>query len=126
MTHLEQNHNVLIAARNLTSQQKRILFLLALGHQNKVIGAALGLTESSIKSHMTQILHALSCSNRTQAALVALCLQHQLKIDDIVGRRRVLTDESIPTDHQLDAEFLGGPAPRRKIGYPYGNGASTC
>ncbi|WP_072397273.1 LuxR C-terminal-related transcriptional regulator [Hyphomicrobium sp. CS1GBMeth3] len=114
MTYLEKNYEILEAARNLTTQQKRILFLVTLGHQNKVIGAALGLTEGSIKSHMTQILCALSCSNRTQAALVALCLQHQLRVDDIVGRRRVLTDKCLPTDHQLDVGFLGEETPNPK------------
>ncbi|MDQ8698401.1 LuxR C-terminal-related transcriptional regulator [Hyphomicrobium sp. LHD-15] len=125
MTYLEQNREILTAARNLTPQQKRILFLLSLGYQNKVIGAALGLTESSIKSHMTQILSALSCTNRTQAALVALCLQNQLKIDDIVGRRRVPADKCIPTDHQIDIDFLGGNPLLSQLGYRLGSGAST-
>ncbi|MCC7252393.1 LuxR C-terminal-related transcriptional regulator [Hyphomicrobium sp.] len=107
MKHLEQNETVLECARNLTAHQKRILFLLSLGYQNKVIGAALGVTENTVKAHMTRILDALSCSNRTQAALVALCLRNEISIDEIVGRRRELSARHIPTDQQLDMHFFG-------------------
>lgn len=75
MTCLQTNHEVLRGAEGLTIQQKRILYLLTLGYQNKVIGAALGISESSVKSHITRLFTALSCTNRTQVALVALCLE---------------------------------------------------
>jgi DNA-binding CsgD family transcriptional regulator len=126
MTYLEQNHEVLNAVRDLTPPQKRILFLLTLGYQNKVIAAALGVTESTVKAHMTRILDVLCCTNRTQAALIALCLQNQLRIDEIVGHRRVVTDKHILTDQQLDMGFLGGDTLHRQLRLHCGSDASTC
>lgn len=125
MKHLDQNHAILDAARNLTAHQKRILFLLTLGYQNKVIGGALGITENTVKAHMTQILHALSSTNRTQAALIALCLRNHIGIDDIVGLRGVVADKHILTDQQLDMDFLGGNAVHLPLGHRFDSGAST-
>lgn len=126
MTYLEENRALLDAARGLTPHQKRILFLLTRGYQNKVIGAALGITEGAIKSHMTRILEALSCNNRTQVALVAFGLHHQIRIDDIVGRRRVLPVRCMLTDEQVDLDFLGGDLRRLETQLRHGSNAPTC
>lgn len=61
-------------ARNLdklTPQQLRVLFLLADGSSNKVIAQDLGVSEATVKAHVTVILRKLRLERRTQAALFA-------------------------------------------------------
>jgi DNA-binding NarL/FixJ family response regulator len=62
-----------VAARiaELTPQQFRVLNMLADGLLNKQIAYELGISEATIKAHMTAIMRKLGCNNRTQVALVA-------------------------------------------------------
>jgi DNA-binding NarL/FixJ family response regulator len=55
----------------LTPQQFRVLGLLAEGLLNKQIAFELGVSEATIKAHMTAIMRKLHASNRTQVALYA-------------------------------------------------------
>lgn len=55
----------------LTPQQFRVLQMLATGLLNKQIAAELGISEATVKAHMTAILRKLGVGNRTQAVLVA-------------------------------------------------------
>ena len=57
--------------RELTPQQFRVLQMLGAGLLNKQIGYELGVSEATIKAHMTAILRKLGASNRTQAILMA-------------------------------------------------------
>ena len=57
--------------RELTPQQFRVLQMLGTGLLNKQIGYELGVSEATIKAHMTAILRKLGASNRTQAILMA-------------------------------------------------------
>lgn len=50
-----------------TNRQKEILELLCSGNTNKKIGSMLGLTESTIRTHLTTIFKMLQVSNRTEA-----------------------------------------------------------
>lgn len=61
---------------NLTERQSEVLALLAGGHSNKMIAKQLGLSEHTIKIHITAILRTLGVSNRTEAAIV--CREHGL------------------------------------------------
>ncbi|MEO8671483.1 MAG: response regulator transcription factor [Tahibacter sp.] len=63
----------LVAARvsELTPQQFRVLAMLADGLLNKQIAYELGVSEATIKAHMTAIMRKLGCNNRTQVALAA-------------------------------------------------------
>lgn len=56
---------------NLTAAQSRVLELLAGGRSNREIADLLGLTEGTVKVHMTAIYRALGVSSRSQA-LVAI------------------------------------------------------
>ena len=56
---------------SLTPQQLRVLLLLADGFSNKAIAADLGVSEATIKAHVTIILRKLGLERRTQAALLA-------------------------------------------------------
>lgn len=62
-----------VAARiaELTPQQFRVLQMLATGQLNKQIAHALGISEATVKAHMTAILRKLGAGNRVQAVLVA-------------------------------------------------------
>jgi DNA-binding NarL/FixJ family response regulator len=56
------------ATPSLTGRQADVLRLLAEGRSNKAIAAALGLSEKTVKVHVTAVLKALDAVNRTQAA----------------------------------------------------------
>lgn len=55
----------------LTPQQLRVLQAIAKGQPNKIIAFELGITEKTVKAHVTVILKKLGVSNRTQAVLAA-------------------------------------------------------
>ncbi len=55
----------------LTAAQARVLDLLAEGRSNRQIGELLGLTEGTVKIHVSAIMKAMGVSNRAEAALMA-------------------------------------------------------
>jgi DNA-binding NarL/FixJ family response regulator len=55
----------------LSDRELAVLRLLAEGRSNKEIGADLGITEGTVKNHMTNVLGKLGALDRTQAALKA-------------------------------------------------------
>ncbi|MCF7221788.1 response regulator transcription factor [Marilutibacter chinensis] len=57
--------------RDLTPQQFRVLQMLGAGLLNKQIAYDLGVSEATIKAHVTAILRKLGANNRTQAVLIA-------------------------------------------------------
>jgi DNA-binding NarL/FixJ family response regulator len=63
----------------LTPQQYRVIYFLREGWLNKQIGYELGVTEATIKAHLTAIFRKLGISNRTQA--VAMLGKLSLKKD---------------------------------------------
>ncbi len=58
--------------RKLTNRQIDVLRCLAKGMQNKNIAYELGLTEGTVKVHITVLLKALGVSNRTAAIMEAV------------------------------------------------------
>jgi DNA-binding NarL/FixJ family response regulator len=61
-----------VAARyGLTAAQVRVLALLTQGNTNRQIAEMLGVTEGTVKIHVSAIFKALNVSNRSQALLVA-------------------------------------------------------
>jgi DNA-binding NarL/FixJ family response regulator len=54
---------------DLTPRQFDVLNMIAAGAPNKLIAADLGISESTIKMHITAVFKALGVSSRTQAAL---------------------------------------------------------
>jgi len=56
---------------SLTNRQREVLALVCEGSSNKAIASLLGLSENTVKIHVTAILKSLSVSNRTQAVLFA-------------------------------------------------------
>lgn len=58
-------------ADRFTPRQLDVLKLLAAGKSNKEIGSALGLSDKTVKAHVTAIFRAFDVVNRTQAASAA-------------------------------------------------------
>ena len=54
---------------HLTPREREVLLLVASGRANKEIGAQLGITERTVKTHISNIFSKLELTDRTQAAL---------------------------------------------------------
>jgi DNA-binding NarL/FixJ family response regulator len=67
-----------IAAKNhtpkLTTAEKRVLDLVALARSNKEIAAILGISPSTVKRHVENVLRKLHLKNRVEAAIYALTI----------------------------------------------------
>ena len=57
--------------QTLTERERQILERVADGDSNKEIAALLGLSEKTVKHHMTNILQKLQVRNRVEAAILA-------------------------------------------------------
>lgn len=57
---------------DLSSRELEVLRLLVAGRSNKEIASELGITEATVKSHVSTILARLNVSDRTQAVVTAL------------------------------------------------------
>lgn len=57
--------------RSLTPMQTRVLRFVRAGLPNKEIASALGISEATVKIHMTALMRRLNVRNRTQVAVVA-------------------------------------------------------
>lgn len=55
--------------KTLSSAQMRVLAALAKGHLNKQIAGDLGLSEATVKAHLTAIFRKLKVTNRVQALI---------------------------------------------------------
>jgi DNA-binding NarL/FixJ family response regulator len=76
---------------SLTPQQFRVLTMLSAGLLNKQIAYELGVSEATIKAHMTAIMQKLGATNRTQAVV----LSQQLALDQVgLGSRTPQADAS--------------------------------
>jgi DNA-binding NarL/FixJ family response regulator len=58
-------------APEFTERQYAVLVCLCQGDPNKVIGRKLGMTETTVKVHVREIMRKLGLSNRTQVAIAA-------------------------------------------------------
>ena len=59
------------ATASLTAREREILVMVAGGAPNKVIARRLGISEKTVKGHLTNVFTRLGVSDRTQAALWA-------------------------------------------------------
>ena len=62
-----------LPAGELSRREREVIRLVATGASNREIGAALGLTEETVKSYMRTILPKLGANDRAHA--VAICIQ---------------------------------------------------
>ena len=56
----------------LTSREREVFALLADGQSNRAIARSLGVSEKTVKTHVSAVLAKLGVADRTQAALLAL------------------------------------------------------
>jgi DNA-binding NarL/FixJ family response regulator len=55
----------------LSDRERQVLALVGQGHANKQIARQLGITERTVKAHLTRIFERLGVTDRTQAAIWA-------------------------------------------------------
>jgi len=63
---------------DLSSRELEVLRLLVSGNSNKDIANLLGITEATVKSHVSGILRALKVSNRTEIVIAVSALKWEL------------------------------------------------
>lgn len=68
---LDVKRNVPTARGVLTDREEEVLRLVQSGLANKQIGRQLGISERTVKAHLTKIFQTLGVADRTQAALWA-------------------------------------------------------
>lgn len=61
-----------VPGSDLSSREREVLSLLVNGRSNKEIATSLGITEATVKCHVSVILMRLDVSDRTQAVVAAL------------------------------------------------------
>lgn len=61
-----------IPGSDLSDREREVLELIARGQSNREIAGALGITEATVKCHVSTILACLSVADRTQAVVTAI------------------------------------------------------
>ena len=74
LTETEPTESMEARIANLTPSQLKILIGLQQGRSNKQIAFDLGVTEATIKAHLTGVFKKLGVQNRTQAVIAAQAL----------------------------------------------------
>ncbi len=65
---------------SLSDREREVLVLVMEGYQNKHIARRLGISEKTVKAHLTSVFRQIGVTDRTQAALWAQ--RHDLRADD--------------------------------------------
>jgi DNA-binding CsgD family transcriptional regulator len=63
------------SAPNLTVAEKKVLDLVSLARTNKEIAAILGISPSTVKRHLENLLRKLQLRNRVEAAIYGLVVK---------------------------------------------------
>ncbi len=67
--HHEQDNHAIEKLAELSPQQLKVLTMISKGYLNKQIADELNIKETTIKTHVSEILRKLNIKNRTQAAV---------------------------------------------------------
>ena len=86
---------------SLTPQQVRVLMMLSGGLLNKQIAYQLGVSEATVKAHVSAIMQKLGVDSRTQAVIAA----GRIRPANGRTRRRVRSDA-----HEGNKDWMSGPA----------------
>ena len=65
---------------NLTVAEKKVLALISRANSNKEIAAVLGISPSTVKRHVENILRKAHLKNRVQAAIYGLTLMKRAQV----------------------------------------------
>ncbi|MFD5946378.1 helix-turn-helix transcriptional regulator [Streptomyces collinus] len=57
--------------RSLTDRERQVLSLLADGPSNRTMARKLGITERTVKAHLTNLMRKLGIESRLEAALIS-------------------------------------------------------
>jgi DNA-binding CsgD family transcriptional regulator len=76
----------------LTPREKEIMYLAADGEENKTIGTVLGISEETVKRHLSNIFDKVGCSTRTHLAVWWLSRNQisRSQYDEVVNERAAL------------------------------------
>lgn len=69
---LDQRLQVLLSEAEITPREREILTLVTRGNANKEIAATLGISEDTVKQHVSRILQKLRVNDRAQATAEAI------------------------------------------------------
>ena len=74
MINLQQapSKEILTNIKQLTQREMQVLHLVAQGYANKRIARELGITESTVKRFISNVLTKLNANDRTEAAVIAM------------------------------------------------------
>ncbi|MEV3935976.1 response regulator transcription factor [Glycomyces sp. NPDC049804] len=72
MRGLMNGNSTTTSAPSLTPRESQVLGLIAKGQTNRQIARALGVSEKTVKTHVTNLLRRIGAADRTQAALWAV------------------------------------------------------
>ena len=97
--------------RELTPQQFRVLQMLGEGRLNKQIAWDLGVSEATIKAHVTAVLRKLGVGNRTQAVLMAGRLAVDPDPVAVLGGRAPAAPEELAPAERCHPRILTGRSP---------------
>jgi two-component system NarL family response regulator len=61
-----------MGANALSPRELKVLSLIAEGKSNKLIAAQLGITEGTVRTHVTNLMSKLGAASRTEAAMMAI------------------------------------------------------
>jgi DNA-binding NarL/FixJ family response regulator len=67
----KQDAGAKTAHPQMTARQEAVIACLCVGDSNKAIARKLGMTETTVKVHMREVMRKLGVSNRTQVAIIA-------------------------------------------------------
>ena len=83
-------------APEFTERQYAVLVRLCQGDPNKVIGRKLGMTETTVKVHVREIMRKLGVSNRTQVAIAASHVCSDSAVELVPSDSHMVIRSSIP------------------------------
>src|ERR1700739_3545730 len=106
-----------MTAPSMTSREKEVLRLMAVGKSNKEIGSALDVMEGTVKVHVNHILAKLGVAGRVEAITVAVQRGLVHLMENVQGPPRDLTGQ---------ADRAANPhSPDERISKALGTGTST-
>ena len=99
-------HNDLILG--LTPREAEVFLLLGYGMSNRTMSALLGVTERTVKYHITQILAKLGLESRLQVGLASYQYR-QVHIDDFLQSGAAPVGEAGPAHRDSESGTRRGP-----------------